>query len=168
MGMLCSYMMIDEATLVPLLELNNSDLTTKILSLEETGQFQTLGIDKIWDAIHFFLTDESASNPIEGNKLSEAIIGIHNFHYEEDADYIACTENNELIDIIEAMEGLNLKERKKQFNWELMEIKDIYPFGIWETPKENLFDEFHRCFIKLIKFYKSALDRKKHVIISVL
>lgn len=167
MGMLCEYMMIDEPTLSSLMELNSKELTTKIISIEEEGKMETFGIGKIWDALHYFLTDESASNPIEGNKLSESIVGIHTFHFEEDADFITCTENSELTAIIHSMEQLNFDERCKSFNWELLKKKSIYPKGIGATPRAELVDELKTSYLGIRNFYQKALSQKCHIIVSV-
>ena len=119
MGMLAQYMMIDKATLDALFTLKNGKaLSQKLFELEETGKYETYGIGKTWDALHFVLTGTSASEPIWDNKLSEAIVGIHLFnYYKSDDDYITVSENVELSDIITAIEEIDLEEVFQSFDF---------------------------------------------------
>ena len=111
MGILASYMMIDEPTLEGFFKLESTNsLLEQVYDLEEQGLFERYDLGKIWDALHCFLTGVSASTPIDGSKLSEAIVGIHFFQYfREEDDFVTCTENRELGEIIDAMEKFDLK-----------------------------------------------------------
>ena len=42
---------------------------------QENENLEICDIDKMWDALHFLLTGKSASEPIEDNLISEAIVG---------------------------------------------------------------------------------------------
>lgn len=81
--MLAEYLMIDEETLSSLMDLNNEDLTNQLFEIEESEKFERMDMDKIWDTLHCFLTGVSASEPIEGNQLSEAIVGVNNFNIDD-------------------------------------------------------------------------------------
>ncbi len=168
MGMLASYMMIDESTLNSIMDLNNNTLASRLNDIEEEERFEKYDIGKIWDALHCFLTGVSASHPIDGDKLSEAIVGIHKFHHDDDADFIGCIENNELNAIINALELLDLDNTKSQFSRKQLMAKRVYPNGIWEDSKEQLLGEFEHSFKGLLQFYRKALEGKFHVIVSIL
>ena len=164
MGLLGAYMMVDENTLTYLTKLGNEGLHEKINELEETNELYT--IDKLWDGLHFLLTNVTASSPIENNKLSEAIVGIHVFDTVE-AYFIACIENNELSEIIDALEDVSIEELEKEFNPEIFDKKDIYP-DIWESSrKDELFEELLNEYNDLLAFYKKALEMNLHIIFSV-
>lgn len=169
MGMIAEYLMIDEKTLDSLMELNSQSLTERVIDLGEQENAERISIGKIWDALHYLLTDFSASNPIEGNKLSEAIVGIHPFIIdEEEADFISCTENEELPEIIEALENIDFQKLFLTFDPKLLEKAKIYPNGIWKERKENLLKEMEIEFLKIIHFYRKSLSSNKHIIVSIL
>ena len=164
MGLIGVYIMVDENTLDDMMNLDGDALFDKVNKLEETNEKYT--IDKLWDGLHFLLTDVSASEPIEGNKLSEAIVGVHVFDTNED-DFIACIENDELPEIVNALDGVDLKELEQKFAPKRFKEKRIYP-NIWENnKKEELFAELTREYKRLLNFYKKALEKKAHIIYSV-
>jgi hypothetical protein len=169
MGMIAEYLMVDEETLNSLMDLNNDDLTNKLFAIEESGKFECIDIDKIWDALHYFLTGISASKPIEGNKLSEAIVGIHNFNIEdEDSDFVTCTENEELVEIITAIEKIEFEKLASNFDPKFLKTNAIYPNGIEQDSKEQLVQEFKEALKEILEFYKKALLAKYHIIVSIL
>lgn len=170
MGMLARYMMIDKATLDDLFTLKNGNaLSQKLFELEETKKYQMYGIGKTWDALHFILTGVSASTPIYDNKLSEGIVGVHQFHFYKDGDdYITGTENTELSNIISAMENVNLKKILYSFDFNNPKNKEIYPNGIFEAPVDNLLKELEAVFQGMLKFYKSAFKNNHHILVSIL
>ena len=169
MGMIAEYLMIDEETLNSLMDLNNEDLTNKLFEIEESGKFVCMDIDKIWDALHCFLTGVSASEPIEGDKLSEAIVGIHNFNIDdEDADFITCTENEELTEIITAIEKIEFDKLASNFDPKTLKKNKVYPKGIEQDSKEQLLGEFKQALSEILEFYKKAVSTKHHVIVSIL
>lgn len=167
--MIAEYLMIDEDTLDSLMDLNNRELTQKLFEIEESGKFELIDIDKIWDALHCFLTGVSASKPIEGDKLSEAVVGVHNFNIDdEDADFVTCTENDELEAIIIAIESVDFDKLAISFDPKVLKKHRIYPQGIEQDGKEQLVEEFRYALTELLKFYKKALDTNHHVIVSIL
>ncbi|MCP2028297.1 hypothetical protein L1276_003467 [Flavobacterium sp. HSC-32F16] len=167
MGMIAEYLMVNDEILDSLMELNNEDLVNEIFEIEESEKFPFIDIDKIWDAVHCFLTGVSATEPIEGNKLSEAIVGVHNFNIEdEEADFVACTENEELPEIIAELEKIDFNRLAS--NFDPIALKKLYPSGIWKQNKEELITEFKTSVDELLKFYKKALETKHHIIVSIL
>ena len=164
MGFIGVYMMVDENTLDSMMKLDGDALFEKVNELEETNEKYTM--DKLWDGLHFLLTGVSASKPIDGNKLSEAIVGVHVFDTNED-DFIACIENHELTEIVKALENVNKKELEQKFDPILLKKKKIYP-NIWEKDKKDeLFIELMNEHNGLLKFYKKALEKNQHIIYSV-
>lgn len=169
MGMIAEYLMVDEETLDAFMDLDNEALTNKLFEIEESGKFEFMNIDKIWDALHCFLTGLSATTPIENDKLSEAVVGIHNFNIEdENADFVTCTENDELPEIIAALEAIDFEKLRADFDPMLLKKKDVYPNGIWDDDKAGLIAEMKIALNDILSFYKKALDTKHHVIVSIL
>jgi hypothetical protein len=160
------YMMIDKNTLADIMKLEGDKFVEKLDELEETSNIYT--IDKLWDGLHFLLTGVSASTPVEGDRLSEAIVGIHVFKANDDY-FIACIENDELPEIIEALENVNIQELEKKFDPNLFKKKKIYPYmHIREIDKHGgMFKELISEYNGLLSFYKKALEKNAYIIFSV-
>ena len=137
--MRAEYMMIDEETLIPLIKLEEEELSNRLLEIEESEKFPSVGIDKSWDLLHYYLTGVSASNPIEGEKLSEAVVGVHVMSYE--SEFISCTENKELPDIIAALENFDIAAHTVKLNKAKMKRADLYPKGIEDDDEVQLLEE---------------------------
>lgn len=168
MGMIAEYLMIDEETLQSLLKLDSEELSDELFDIEESEKFRSIDIDKLWDVLHYFLTGVSASDPIEGDKLSEAVVGVHNFHLDPDADFITYTKNEELNAIIIALDQIDFKKQAEVFDLIALQQNEIYPKGIWEENRTELLEELELALKNSIEFYKSALVTKHHVIVSIL
>ncbi|MEK4514874.1 DUF1877 family protein [Paenibacillus sp. FSL H8-0122] len=148
MGMLGQYVMVDEDTLDRMMEMDGSELMDTLEKLIEGGS-EYYDIDKLWEELHVALTGVSASEPIEGDPLSEAVVGVHVFEVEEEDGFFACTEQDELEDIIAAMQQVNLEK--------------LEPGNVTEQLNEAVKSEF----AGLLDFYGKALAAGKHVIFSV-
>ncbi|WP_221412292.1 DUF1877 family protein [Dysgonomonas sp. 511] len=164
--MRAEYMMIDEETLIPLIKLEEEELSDRLMEIEESEKFPSVGLDKSWDLLHYYLTGVSASDPIEGEKLSEAVVGVHVMSYEN--EFIACTENKELPNIIAALENFDVAAHTIKLNVAKMKRADLYPEGIEEEDKDQLLEEIEESLRILIGFYKKALEQKQHIIVSIL
>ena len=166
MGIMANYMMIDDETLDIMTELDSDDLLDKIDELEELKISELYCMDKLWDGLHFLLTGASASKPIKGNHLSEAIIGVHVFDTYEDY-FVGCAEFSELPDIIAALKDVNTEKLKEKFKLSRFRIAKIYP-DIWErAQKEKLWRELLGEFNGILEFYQRAEQMKMHVIVSI-
>lgn len=169
MGMIAEYLMIDDETLNSFMDLNNEDLTNKLFEIEESQKFKRIDIDKIWDVLHFFLTGVSASKPIEYDKLSEGVLGVDNFNLdEENADFVAFTINEALVEIIEAIEKVDFEKLAANFDLGILKKNKIYPNGIWEEKKVDLLEEIKDALNEILNFYKEALFTKHHIVVSIL
>jgi len=166
MGMIAAYMMIDEETLSPLVSLEEQQLSDRLLEIEESKKFAAVDLDKSWDLLHYYLTGVSASDPIEGDKLSEAVVGVHVMSYEE--EFIACTENEELHAIIEALEEFDIPAHMIKLDKAKIKRAGLYPKGIEEDDTEQLLGEIKEGIGILTGFYKKALEQKQHIIVSIL
>ena len=73
---------------------------------QENENLEICDIDKMWDALHFLLTGKSASEPIEDNLISEAIVGQFNISGEE--IFISGTKTDRVKEIAKALQELCL------------------------------------------------------------
>lgn len=169
MGMNAVYFTIDDKTLDDWLELDEEALSRALSKLEEDKKTERLDLAKNWDLLHYWLTGTSASAPIEGNFLSEAVVGVHVFSEDEDSDFIACTEYAELPEMLAVLEKLEIKQlHAARLNLALLSQAELYPQGIEQTPTAQLEQELEHDLAALIKFYQAALDAQKHIIVSIL
>lgn len=168
MGLMGRYMMINEQTLEELVMLKNDDLIEKIEKFNQDMENEEYDIDKMWDGLHFLLTGVSASKPIEGNRLSEAIVGVNVLNSDdENADFVAYTKFEDLSEIIITLKSIDISKLINNFDLSKFRKARIYP-DIWrDTDKEELFDELVHEYKNIINFYEKAINKKAHIIISI-
>ena len=166
MGMIACYQMVEENKLKELFEKNNEELFDEIEELQEEDE-AVFDIDKLWDGLHFLLTNATATEPIEGNPLSEAIVGTKNFCEDEDADFIAYIFPERVQAILEALKDFDIERAVEDFQPEKFAKQDIYP-NIWVTEmKEQLQEELEESFNGLRSFYEEAEQQGMGVIVSI-
>ncbi|OMF86672.1 DUF1877 family protein [Paenibacillus sp. FSL R7-0337] len=148
MGMLGQYVMVNEDTLKQMMEMDGAELLGTLEKLIEGGS-EHYDIDKLWEELHVALTGVSASEPIDGDPLSEAVVGVHVFEVEEEDGFFACTEQDELEGIITAMQQVDLDKLEMG--------------GVAEALRQQVKSEFSG----LLDFYRKAAAAGMHVIFSV-
>lgn len=148
MGMLGQYVMVDEDTLERMMEMDGAELLGTLEKLVEGGS-EHYDIDKLWEELHVALSGVSASEPIDGDPLSEAVVGVHVFEVEEEDGFFACTEQDELEDIIAAMQQVDLDK--------------LETGNIDAALRQQVKSEFSG----LLDFYRKAEAAGMHVIFSV-
>ena len=164
MGFIANYMMIDEPTLDRFMTLDGEDLVEAIDELEEAKNNVVYCMDKLWDGLHFLLTGVSASNPIEDHKLSESVVGVHVFDAE---DFVACSEYDELAGIVSELEKVNMGELLDNVDFDQFTKKKIYPDIWYNDQKIQLGKELSQEWEGLLEFYRQAIQKKAHVIVSI-
>ena len=162
MGMLGVYMLADEATMERL-----SDDDDLFEAVEDYGDEETTiayDIDKLWDGLHFLLTDVSAQDPIEGNPLSEAVVGADVFDCE---DFISYTAPDRIAGIVDTLNKVDIDALTGNMDLSKFKKAKIYP-NIWvKKDEEFLKTELKEEFIHLKAFYEQALSAKTGVLVSI-
>jgi len=133
MGRLATYIAIEENRLESLWSLGDDDFREAFLDIENDDSLTRLEIDKIWDALHCTLTGESASNPIDGDKLSESIVGVHPKIYD-DEDYsvfVSVIDNNEIREILDAIMVVDREKLSALIDPARMKQKNVYQVSIF-------------------------------------
>jgi len=125
-----------------------------------------LDIDKMWDALVFFLTGFSSSEFFDDNPLREAVLGVTPL--EEVSVYIAYTEKNKIAEIVEALESFDMDRAMTDFSMEACKKADLYP-DIWDylEEEEEIKDDILTCFVKMKDFYKEILNHKGNVLVTI-
>ena len=86
MGMIANYQPTTD------IELEKITCLDDVEELQESEDIEICDIDKMWDALHFLLTGKSASEPIEDDLISEAIVG--QFNISDKFDMSAFSQND--------------------------------------------------------------------------
>ncbi len=164
MGMLACYQMSEDKTINELLDKTEAELFEEIEELQEEEDL-VLDIDKLWDGLHFLLTGSTAAEPIEGDPLSESVVGVKRFLAV--TDYIAYINSERVGPILDALNHFDIEGAIKDFQPEMFAQNGIYP-GIWMSEdKEDLGDELKECFLEIRSFYEKAMMQQKGVIVSI-
>lgn len=167
MGLIASYMMVDEPTLSKFLKSDIEAVADDIFDMEEQDTADFMDIDKSWDGLHFILTGKPASAPIEGNALSEAVVGVRMFD-EEGEEFIAYTPHSRLPEIVKALEAVDIEGLKLKFSPLALHQNDVYP-TIWEDDdKEGLFSYLIDGYKALLALYKEAVEKNMNIVVSIL
>lgn len=162
MGIQAVYLSVDDAVLQRLAEAPAEELFDLVEELEEAGCPQ-VGLGKLWDGLHFLLTGVSASSPIEGNPLSEAVVGVQVFDGE---DFIACTRNDELPAIIAALDAVSIDDVLASADFARFRKAGLYP-KIWTDDPAQLKAELEEAFRELRDFYHVCATGQRHVLVSI-
>lgn len=141
-----------------------------IWDLETEAETKYYGIDKMWDALHFWLTSAPATTPPEDNALSRAILGFHDLKKAEGyVGYaLAYTTVEELEEIIAALEEVDIDRLMTNFDMTRFHKADIYP-DIWtsESEYEEILDDLVTSYHNLLNFYRNAKDREMNIIFTI-
>lgn len=164
MGLQAAYTLVDEETLDRLVGLEPGALGEALEELEEAGA-ETAYLDKMWDGLHFLLTGEPASSPIEDDRLSEAVVGVHAFDGED--AYVGCSEADELAPIIAALEAVELDALLESADFEAFGRAELYP-EIWTDEPAVLRRELSAAYAALLTVHRRAAATRSHLIVSIL
>lgn len=166
MGMIACFQMVEEQKIKDLFEKDADELFEEVEEMQEDSE-SVLDIDKLWDGIHFLLTGFSASEPEEGNLISEFIVGTRKFIDDDNADYIAYIFPNNVKAIINEINGLDIDTIINNFQPKEFAESGIYP-NIWmRENKEDIQKEMKSCFNTLKTFYEKASSLGKGIIVSI-
>ena len=167
MGMIANYQYLSNENLKEMKNFNGeeSEIFEEVEDWNEEAEI-LLDIDKMWDVLHFVLTGVDSSEPIEGNPLSEAIVGVTSL--EEVSEFIAYIEKDRIADIISALENFDVDAALESFSMEACKKAELYP-NIWDNDdeeediKEEICDYFH----EMIDFYKQILEANGNVLVTI-
>ena len=166
MGMLATYIAVDGERLDKIWNLPDDDFRNAFLDIENDKTLPRLELDKIWDALHCTLTGKSASDPIEGDRLSESIVGTYPRLFD-DQDYslfVSVIDNAEILEISNALEPYDRNKIASIFDAKSLKRNKIYPPGIWDDPPDQLIDEMVDAINSIKQFFLSIADSELHIL----
>ena len=163
MGLIANYNCISDESLKELKGLGSSkkDLFETVEEWRDEDEL-LLDIDKMWDVLHFVLTDHR----IDDNPLSQAVLGVTSI--EDLSDYMAYTENSQIADIVVALEQFDMDQALESFDMKACKEAELYP-NIWDydEEEEEIIDELLHDFEQMKVFYKKVLEAKGHVVVTI-
>lgn len=159
MGMIANYQPTTD------IELEKITCLDDVEELQESEDIEICDIDKMWDALHFLLTGKSASEPIEDDLISEAIVGQFNISEE---DFISGTKADRVKEIARALQEIDFETYLDKFDMSAFSQNDIYP-NIWgyEDEADEIKDDLRNSFENLKKFYEKMAAQESVVLVSI-
>ena len=166
MGLRANYQYLSDEELETLKNLDNEeDIFEKVEDWNEEAEI-LLDIDKNWDLLHYMMTGITASEPVEDDPLSEAVVGVTSI--EKIEDFIAYIEKDRVSDILKALEDFDMESALESFSLKEGKEAELYP-DIWDYEdeedeiKEDLLDSFER----MKDFYKEILEADGNVLVTI-
>lgn len=167
MGLIASYRMIDDAELAELIPDPDGELPTGSHWSDDDPTGRAVDIGRYWDVLHLVLTGESASDPVEDNLLSEAVVGVENLDEDEDADFVAITHTLELPEIVTALREVNVARAVAGVLVTDRVRTETYPEGVFDDGVVALVPALTEAVRTLIEFYERAAAAGRHVLVSI-
>ena len=168
MGMRANYQYLSDKDLKALKAFDTEDEDDIFETVEDWNDEAEilLDIDKMWDLLHYMMTGITASEPLEDDPLSEAVVGVTSI--EKIEDFIAYIEKDRVSDILKALEDFDMESALESFSLEEGKEAELYP-NIWDYDdeedeiKEDLLD----CFERMKEFYKEILEVDGNVLVTI-
>lgn len=181
MGIYASYYAITESQANEYKELlaNNDDESLQkffydLENLDENDEEfldeQYVGLDKLWEGLHFLLTGFDCDDNYNANKTPEQLALYYGFFgnntLSDEGVYLV--DNNKLTSIVKVLENINIDELLDKVDFEKFTEADLYP-DIWEDEDEyeELCEELKEHFENFKKFYQNALKNNRHICIVI-
>ncbi|WP_217562965.1 YfbM family protein [Paenibacillus sp. GbtcB18] len=164
MGIMACFLSLNDALADEVAQLDNAHIVDKVEELMGKQRCPVYEMDKLWDGLHYLLTRNSASQPIEDHPLSEAIVGVHVLDTEE---FVSAIGSDELPRILKALHSVDRTLLKQHFNPADFRSKQIYP-DIWaDDEAEERFTELITELNQLTHFYEQSLAQGHDILISI-
>ena len=167
MGMIANYQYLPDNELEQIKALSNQedDLLDFAEDSADTHDI-IIDIDKMWDALLFFMTGFSSSEFLDDNPLREAVLGVTPL--EDVSEYIAYTEKSRIAAISQALEEFDMDKALEDFSMEACKKADLYP-DIWDylEEEEEIKDDILTCFVNMKEFYKNILELNGNVLVTI-
>nr|WP_315041271.1 YfbM family protein [uncultured Moraxella sp.] len=166
--MIAQYLIVDNDQLQQLRDASDDKRFDVLENLSQTADDNKIvDLGKLWDVLHFALTEQSATTPVPDNALSEFVVGVETFSDDEDADFIAYSEWSAVAEIVDALGQVNFQKRLDKMLMKNLRLQKIFPNGIWNDKKQNLDKELFTSFKELRELYENALDSGCNVVVSI-
>lgn len=167
MGIIANYKYLSDKNLKELKAFYSEEDKTSGETDDQNEDVEILlDLDKMWDALHFFLTGVGSSESLKNNPFSEAVLGVSSIEGTE--EFMSYTEKSRIKDIVFALDNFDIKKAMEKFSMKERQKANIYP-DIWNCEDEidKIKEELMDYFQKLKEFYKRILEVKGNVIVTI-
>lgn len=167
MGMIANYQYLPDNELEQIKGLSNQEDDLLDFAEDSADTHDILiDIDKMWDALLFFMTGFSSSEFLDDSPLREAVLGVTPL--EDVSEYIAYTEKSRIAAISQALESFDIDRAMADFSMEACKKADLYP-NIWDylEEEEEIKDEIRISFVNMKEFYKKILELNGNVLVTI-
>ncbi|WP_165943079.1 DUF1877 family protein [Gordonia zhaorongruii] len=123
----------------------------------------SIDLGEAWDGLHFLLTGASASEPIEDEPLSEAVVGVYEF---ESDDLLGLTPAEDLPFILARLETVNIEQLLAGADFATFAKAEIYP-DRWTDEPESLRALLREAFTNLIEFHRYCRAESRDLLVSI-
>lgn len=169
MTMKAAYLLVDMAIVTQWRSLSEDDLIAALDAEEQKRPDDVAYVDDSWDAIHFLLCDRTTAQPIEGNALSEAVVGVHWFDEEdEDAAFIAYCQPDDVKRIHEAVRKIRADELPIALEVPALRAAAVYQAGWFAAEPEWSLETLMHDFADVQALYARAAAQERAVVVSFL
>ena len=164
MGIYAVYTAMTDEQLHALKNAENIIQVLEEIHEADSEDYTSVSIDKMWDGLHFMLTDESASDPLEDDELSEFVVGVEPIL--SDDEFVAISTQKDVMRIINKISSINFDNYYKAFVPQKYADNKIYP-NIWlqDEDKDELFEELKENFELLKNFYLQ--NKSRNIVVSI-
>ncbi|MCF8588425.1 DUF1877 family protein [Gordonia liuliyuniae] len=159
MGLLAVYAGVPTGVADRLADVDPDDAVEYVESVLESGA-PSVDIDKAWDGLHYLLTGRTATDPIEDDALSEAVVGVYAF---ESDDLVGVTPHDELSRIIDALEAVDLDALLHAVDFPAFTAAEVYP----ETWADEPADWLRAAFADVLNIHRLCQADRLDLLVSI-
>lgn len=159
MGMLAVYAGVPSGLADRLGDVEPDDAVEYVESVLEDGA-PSVDIDKAWDGLHYLLTGVSASEPIEDDALSEAVVGVYAF---ESDDLVGVTPTDDLARILEALDAVDIDALLRAADFTAFTAAQIYP----ESWSQQQTDWLRDAFTQIVDIHRLCAADGLDLLVSI-
>lgn len=161
MGMIAGYTLLDDDLFAQLI----ADPETASEAINDaSGDDDIEDLDKFWDALHVALTGVTSLDSVDGDPLSEAIMGVREVDPDSDSEFVAVISRSDVPRILAALREVDIADIVGRLNPSAEVRGATYPSGIWDF--DDLGAELAQVFRLLLAFYERAAASGRHIAVS--
>jgi len=164
MGTIAAYVLLDDDTYERLTAEPGADADVAVDYGYDDGEYDGEDLDKLWDLLHVALTGTTSSDPIEGDPLSEAILGVREIDPDSGAEFVAVVSRDDVVRILTALRRVDIADVVRRLNPSAQVRQATYPEGIWEM--SGIPGMIAESFALLLALYERAAAAGRHVGVS--
>ncbi|WOC12902.1 DUF1877 family protein [Gordonia sp. MP11Mi] len=159
MGLLAVYAGVPAGVADRLADVDPDDAVEYVESVLETGA-PSVDIDKAWDGLHYLLTGQTATDPIEDDARSEAVVGVYAF---ESDDFVGVTPHAELSRIIGTLDTVDVDALLHAVDFAAFTAAEVYP----DTWADEPADWLREAFADVLNIHRLCLADGLDLLVSI-